>query len=217
MMLSLVLAPLLLLPVPAALAASLGSLPESPPPQRVVDTAGVLSRSASTEISRQLEQLHDLDVDAHLITVPRLDYGLGVDQLGAQVLERWRDASPSSQQLVLLIDSQTSAAAVVATPELTDRLGADLLRSTGRTTLSQPLRDGGRYRQASLDALTRLGTVLQGGADPGVPVVAADVEPTPTNVPSREETAASRAWVWVSVLLVVGSIVPMLTWWVFSR
>jgi uncharacterized protein len=217
MMLSLVLAPLLLLPTPAALAASLSTLPESPPSQRVLDTAGVLSRAASGEITRQLDQLREQDVDAHLITVPRLDYGLGVDQLGAQLIERWEDASPSSQQLVLLIDAQTSAAAVVASPELADRLGPDLLRSTGRATLGQPLREGGRYRQASLDALTRLGTVLLGGEDPGEPLVPAEVEPVPTNVPSREETAASRAWVWVSVLLVVGSVVPMLTWWVFSR
>jgi uncharacterized protein len=217
MMLSLVLAPLLLLPAPAALAASLATLPESPPAQRVLDTADVLSRAASGEISRQLDQLREQDVEAHLITVPRLDYGLGVDQLGAQLIERWQDASPSSQQLILLIDAQTGAAAVVATAELADRLGPDLLRSTGRSTLGQPLREGGRYRQASLDALSRLSTVLLGGEDPGEPQVPAEVEPIPTNVPSREETAASRAWVWVSVLLVVGSVVPMLTWWVFSR
>lgn len=217
MLLSLVLAPLLLLPAPAALAASLSALPDSPPAERVLDTAGVLSRSAGGEISHQLEQLRDQDVDAHLVTVPRLDYGLGVDQLGAQLLERWGGASPSSRQLVLLIDAQTGAAAVVASPQLADQLGPELLRSTGRTTLGQPLRDGGRYRQASLDAVTRLSTVLQGGADPAEPLVAVEVEPAPTNVPSREETAASRAWVWVSVLLVVGSIVPMLTWWVFSR
>lgn len=220
-LLSLVVAPLMLLllglPAPAALAASLSALPESPPQQRVVDTADVLSRSASGEITRQLEQLREQDVDAHLITVPRLDYGVGVDQLGAQLLERWRAAAPSSQQLVLLIDAQTSAAAVVASADLADRLGPELLRSTGRTTLGQPLREGGRYRQASLDALARLSTVLQGGVDPGEPRLPAEVEPVPTNVPSREETAASRAWVWVSVLLVVGSIVPMLTWWVFSR
>ena len=38
-----------------------------------------------------------------------------------------------------------------------------------------------------------------------------------SNIPSREETAGSNAFTWVVVLLVVGSVVPMLTWWVFSR
>jgi uncharacterized protein len=95
-------------------------------------------------------------------------------------------------------------------------LPAELLRSTGRTTMSQPLRDGDRYRQASLDGIERLAVVLDGGEDPGPPV---EVERTtlPTNIPSKEETQSSNAFTWVVVLLVVGTIVPMATWWVFSR
>jgi uncharacterized protein len=38
-----------------------------------------------------------------------------------------------------------------------------------------------------------------------------------SNIPSREDTAGSNAFTWVVVLLVVGTVVPMLTWWVFSR
>jgi uncharacterized protein len=58
--------------------------------------------------------------------------------------------------------------------------------------------------------------VLNGGEDPGPPI---QVERTalPTNVPTIEETSESNAFTWVIVLLVVGTIVPMATWWVFSR
>jgi uncharacterized protein len=38
-----------------------------------------------------------------------------------------------------------------------------------------------------------------------------------SNIPSHEETVQSNGFTWVVVLLVVGSVVPMLTWWVFSR
>jgi uncharacterized protein len=38
-----------------------------------------------------------------------------------------------------------------------------------------------------------------------------------SNIPSQEETSSSKAFTWVVVLLVVGSVVPMVTWWVFSR
>ena len=79
-----------------------------------------------------------------------------------------------------------------------------------------PLREGNRYRQASLDGLTRLATVLRGGEDPGEPEVADEAVAT-TNIPTREETQRSNGFTWVVVLLVVGSVVPMLTWWVFSR
>ena len=68
----------------------------------------------------------------------------------------------------------------------------------------------------TLDAIARLAVVLDGGEDPGEPALA--VNPVPTaRVPSREQTLSSNATTWVIVLLVVGTIVPMLTWWVFSR
>jgi len=82
--------------------------------------------------------------------------------------------------------------------------------------MAQPLRDGDRYRQASLDALIRLRTVLRGGEDPGEPVEPEVAVPV-SNIPSAEETRAGNGLTWVVVLLVVGSVVPMVTWWVFSR
>jgi uncharacterized protein len=122
--------------------------------------------------------------------VNRLDYGLSLDQLGHDLIDRWR-GSPSETRgsapplLLLLIDTHTRAASVVAGPALERQLPADLLRSTARTTMAQPLREGERYRQATVDALQRLSTVLEGGEDPGEPVVleAPDVE---SNIPSRE-------------------------------
>ena len=38
-----------------------------------------------------------------------------------------------------------------------------------------------------------------------------------TNIPTQEETESSNATTWIIVLLVVGTIIPMATWWVFSR
>jgi uncharacterized protein len=199
-----------------ALAVSADSFPESPPQERVLDTANVLSRAANAEVSRQLEALQAERVDAHLITLTRLDYGLSLPQLGSALLERWRASGGDAGQLLFLIDSQTNAAAVVSSPEVAGQLSPSLLRSTARTTMAQPIRDGARFRQASLDGITRLQTVLQGGEDPGEPVLA-EVETLPSNVPTKEETAESNAFTWVVVLLVVGTVVPMATWWVFSR
>jgi len=79
-----------------------------------------------------------------------------------------------------------------------------------------PLREGSRYRQASLDALSRLEVVLNGGEDPGPPQLVERM-PVETNIPTKEETESSNAFLWVVVLLVVGTLVPMITWWVFSR
>ena len=89
-------------------------------------------------------------------------------------------------------------------------------RSTARTTMALPLRSGDRYRQATLDGLERLATVLAGGEDPGEPVEETVTAPART-IPTQEETAKSNAFTWIVALLAVGTIVPMLTWWIFSR
>ena len=206
----------LLLLVPAASAVAPIDFPASAPDESVTDSAEVLSRASRSDISARLAQLDAEKVDARLVTLRRLDYGLTLKQFGDQLLERWT-SEPNELPLVLfLIEAQNKRAAVVADPLLSERLSKDLLTSTARTTMSQPLREGDRYRQASLDGISRLEVVLSGGADPGPPV---EVERTtlPTNIPTAEETKESNAFTWVIVLLVVGSIVPMATWWIFSR
>jgi uncharacterized protein len=209
----------LLLPLAPALAVSLSDLPVAPPAARVLDTADVLSRATRAELDRQLQDLDGDRVDARLITVNHLDYGLDLAQLGSQLLDRWSTSPDSSGQgdaLLLLIDTQNKATAIVASPALQRQLPQALLDSTARTTMAQPLREGDRYRQASLDALTRLRTVLQGGEDPGDPAEAEVVVPV-SNIPTAEQTREGNGLTWVVVLLVVGSVVPMVTWWVFSR
>lgn len=204
---------LLLWPWTPALALSASAFPEQAPAAAVVDQAGLLSRAASGEVARELEAFGAEGINARLVTVSQLDYGLSLPQLGRDLLQRWQSDAP---QLLVLIDGQTNGTAVVASPDLEERLGGDLLRSTARSTIAQPIRDGARYRQASLDGLARLLAVVQGGEDPGEPVAATVVNPG-SNIPTREETASSNAFTWVVVLLVVGTIVPMATWWVFSR
>ena len=151
-----------------------------------------------------------------VFAVIQLDYGLTLGQLGNQLLDRWAEGGANPRQLLFLYDLQTKTAEIVASAPLADTLTAPLLRSTVRTTMGQPLRQGARYRQSSLDAIGRLQIVLQGGEDPGEPATAELVQ-LPTTVPTHEQTQSSNARTWVLVLLAVGTIVPMLTWWIFSR
>lgn len=202
-----------------ALAVSANDFPLTPPSNHLLDQANVFSRSSSAEVENQLEALSAERVDARLLTINRLDYGLTLNHLGQQLLERWSPSGSDgvdSNQLLLLIDTKTKSAAVVASPTLERQLPPDLLRSTARSTMAQPLREGDRYRQATVDGLDRLSTVLRGGDDPGESVIE-EAPVVPTNIPTREETQSSNAFTWVVVLLVVGTVVPMLTWWVFSR
>ena len=137
--------------------------------------------------------------------------------VGDELLDRWGQESKLTDRplLIFLEETQSKQATVVAANELLEQLPESLLRSTGRTTMSQPLRDGDRFRQATLDGVSRIEVVLNGGEDPGPPVQLERVS-NPTNIPTAEETGESNAFTWVVVLLVVGTIVPMATWWIFS-
>ena len=200
----------------AAWATGLAQFPAQPPASHVLDQADLLSRSADAELDRRLQDLGGDRIDARLVTLRRLDYGLSLDALGEQLLQSWSADEPNRSLLLLLIESQNNSAAVVASADLEGQLPNDLLSSTAISTMGLPLREGARYRQASLDALDRLGVVLNGGEDPGPPQLAERM-PIETNIPTREETQSSNAFLWVVVLLVVGTLVPMITWWVFSR
>lgn len=199
-----------------ALATGVQDFPSQLPSSAVIDTADLLSRAASNDLEKRLQLLNGDHVDARLLTLRRLDYGLSLESLGQQLIERWGATDPDSNLLLLLIESQNNSAAVVASAELLNQLPESLLSSTAISTMGLPLREGARYRQAGLDALDRLDTVLQGGEDPGPPQLLERL-PIETNIPTKEETASSNALLWVVVLLVVGTLVPMITWWVFSR
>ena len=206
------------LAVPAGFGLSPQDLPAQPPEEAVLDSADVLSRAGKSEIESRLNQLESSKVDARVITLRRLDYGLSLSGFGEELVERWsNNENRSERPLILFLEEiQNNQAAVVVSPELRDQLPDALLRSTGRTTMSQPMRNGERFRQASMDGIDRIAVVLNGGEDPGPPI---EIERSsiPTNVPTIEETRESNAFTWVIVLLVVGTIVPMATWWVFSR
>ena len=206
------------LAVPAGFALSPQDLPAQPPDKAVLDSADVLSRAGKNEIETRLNQLESSKVDARVITVRKLDYGMSLTGFGEELVERWSNNDNTSERPLILFleETQNKQAAVVVSAELSDQLPDALLRSTARTTMSQPMRDGERFRQASMDGIERIAVVLNGGEDPGPPI---QIERTalPTNVPTVEETSESNAFTWVIVLLVVGTIVPMATWWVFSR
>ena len=205
----------LFLAVPASFAISPSALGSTLPDAVVIDEAEVFSRASRGELEAKLKSFSDDRVDARLITVRRLDYGFSLSAFGDELLETWN--SPSGNPLLLmLIETQNKRAALIADDELQSQLPASLLTSTARTTMTIPLREGDRYRQASIDGLNRLGTVLSGGDDPGPPQVIERVT-LPTNIPTRAETESSNATTWVIVLLILGTIIPMATWWVFSR
>ena len=201
------------------MAMTAADVPAAPPVrERVVDQAEVFSRAAAGELNRDLSALTRYGVEANLITMGRVDYGSTPASVATDVLERWQRQTPQRQErLVALVETRTGRVALVASPDLTQRLPTGLLQSTAEDTMAAQLRRGEGYRMTMLQGIQRLDTVLAGEDDPGAPVLKAAVPAARSNVPSHEETAASNALTWVAILLGLGTLIPMLTWWVFSR
>lgn len=213
-LLALVLSLALLVPAGSALAVAPQDFPAQAPENHLVDGADVLSRATNGELSKRLERLEQDHINANLVTLRRLDYGVDLDGFASDLLKRWHADDDGS--LLLVVETATNSAAIKADAGVQQRLPESLLESTAEETMALPLRDGDRYRQAVVDGLTRLETVLAGGEDPGPPLLA-ETQVVVSNVPTKEETAESKAWVWITVLMVLGTLVPMATWWVFSR
>lgn len=202
---------------PPSMALTAADFPAAPPAQeRVVDQAEVFSRAAVGELNRHLSELSGYGVEANLVTLGRVDYGSAPATVATDLLERWQEQDPQ-ERLVMLVETRTGQVAAVASPALAKRLPAHLLQSTAEDTMAGQLRRGEGYRLTMLRGIQRLDTVLAGEADPGPPMLETAMPAVRSNVPSHEETAASNALTWVAVLLGLGTVIPMLTWWVFSR
>ena len=85
--------------VPACFAVAPVDFPTEAPVESVIDSAEVLSRASRSDIATGLEQLKQERVDARLVTIRRLDYGLSLNQFGDQLIERWS----TKNKLILLM------------------------------------------------------------------------------------------------------------------
>ena len=88
---------------PASLAISPAALGESLPDALVIDDADVFSRASRGELEAKLRSFEDQRVDARLITLRRLDYGITLNSFGEDLLETW--SSPSGNPLLLMLQS----------------------------------------------------------------------------------------------------------------
>ena len=88
----------LLLLAPASLAIAPAALGGSLPDALVIDDADVLSRASRGELEAKLRSFDDQRVDARLITLRRLDYGISLNSFGEELLETW--SSPTGNPLL---------------------------------------------------------------------------------------------------------------------
>ncbi|MEA5469802.1 photosystem II repair protein Psb32 [Spirulina sp. 06S082] len=181
---------------------------------RAIDSANVLSPLNEGKLNKSLEDLATkTGKDVWLVTV-RIGYGDTVEEFTDALFDRWFPTPEAgSDRVLLVLDTLSNNSAIRVGEGLQTLLPDDIAQSIAVETLLTPIRSGEKYNQAFLDARDRLSLVLSGEPDPGPPAIAqANIEGT---FADAEETDDRNATVWVIGFLVVATIVPMLTYYLY--
>lgn len=182
----------------------------------ILDRADAISLANEGKISRDLKKLaQQTGNEVRLVVIRRLNFGETVDSFADELFEQWYPTPElQANQTLLALDTLTNATAIRTGAAVKDLLTDEIAQSVVRETVAVPLRNGAKYNQASLDATSRLVAVLSGQEDPGPPEVQEiNIESTFT---SAEDTDDVSSTIWVVVLLIVATIVPMATYFWYA-
>ncbi|MBJ7899879.1 MAG: YgcG family protein [Cyanobacteria bacterium RI_101] len=211
-------AALFLLWTPAALATGIYDLPTLGAGSNtyLLDPAEAISRANEGRLNGDLKKLaQKTGQEVRFVVIRRLDFDQTIEGFTEQLFSRWYPtAEEQSNQTLLAMDTLTNSVALQRGTAAQAQVTDDIVDSLIRETIAVPLRDGAKYNQALIEAEKRLGAVLAGQPDPGPPQVAEiNLEGT---FASAEETDDRSATLWVVVLLVLATLIPMATYFWYA-
>lgn len=181
-------------------------------PTWVVDSADAISFANESKLNSDLKKLAtQTGNEVRLVIIRRLDYGETIESFADKLFSQWYPtAEAQANQTLLVVDTLTNSTTIVRGTKVQPLLSAEIADSVVSETVAIPLREGAKYNQAFLDASSRLSAVLSGQPDPGPPAAREiNIEST---FASAEETDDANATLWVIVLLVLATAIPMATY-----
>lgn len=183
----------------------------------VVDQAEVISLANENKLNNTLKSLaKNTGNEVRFVAIRRLNYGETIDSLADSLFSKWYP-TPEEQtnQTLLIVDTLTNSTAIRRGETVKPVINDELADSIVNESVAIPLRDGGQYNRAFLITSDRLVAILSGKPDPGPPAAQEiNIESTFT---SAEETDDQSATVWVVVLLVLATAIPMATYFWYVR
>lgn len=201
---------------PAAYATGVYDLPALNGSDWVVDQANVISPVSQGKINSALGKLAtQTDNQVHLVTIRRLDYDQTIESFTTELFDTWFPTKElGKNQTLLVVDTITNTTAIRTGDSLKNLLPSELTNSITFESVGIPLREGNKYNEAFLGASDRLVAVLSGKPDPGAPE-AKDTANTESTFVAKEDTDRGSATVWVIVLLVLATAIPMATYFFY--
>ena len=187
-------------------------------PTWVIDEANVLSRASEGSISGKLKKLaQETGNEVRMVTIHRLDYGETIETFANQLFEKWFPAEANqSNQVLLVLDTVTNTTAIRTGDAVKSLMPDEIAESVASETVFVPLRQGDKYNQAIGDASDRIVAVLSGQPDPGPPEMKEEISVESTFT-AAEDTDTNSATLIVVGLLIVATVVPMVTYYMYVR
>jgi uncharacterized protein len=200
-----------------AYATGVYDFPSNPSETWVFDQAEVISVSNEGKLSDILEDLaENTGKEVRMVAIRRLDYGETIDSFADQLFRKWFPTSEAqADQTVLIIDSLTNNIAIRTGENVKAIMSDQVADSVAQETTAYPLRQGSKYNQAFLESSDRLVAILSGKADPGPPTLQSFN--TESTFAKAEETDDRNATIWVIGLLIVATVIPMVTYYLYVR
>lgn len=182
----------------------------------ILDNASAISAANEGKLNRDFQQLAEkTGNEVRMVVVRRLDYGQKIDNLADDIFKEWYSTPEDrAEQTLIVIDTLTNKTAIRVGDKTGALLTDEIADSVISETMAAPLKDGAKYNQALLDAGRRLTAVLSGETDPGPP--AEQEVNIASTFTSAEDTDDKSATVWVIVLLVLATAIPMATYFWYA-
>jgi uncharacterized protein len=149
--------------------------------------------------------------EVRFVVIRRLDFDETMPGFTEKLFQRWYP-TPEEQanQTLVVIDTLTNGTALYRGVAAQSLVNDEVAESITNETIAVPLKNGGKYNQAVLEADKRLTALLSGQADPGPPTLQEiNLEGT---FATAEETDDKSATFWVIVLLALATLIPMATY-----
>lgn len=179
----------------------------------VVDQADEISFANQSKLSKTLKKLaQETGQELRMVAIRRLDYGETIDSFADKLFTTWYPTPETrANQTLLVLDTLTNNGAIRTGTTAKERINEEIAESVIAETVGYDLRKGNKYNQAFLDASDRLVAVLSGETDPGPPAIIEEVQVEGTFT-KAEDTKTGNATIWVIVLLLLATVIPMVTY-----
>ena len=182
----------------------------------VVDQANEISLATQGKLSNQFKELAEqTSQEINMVAIRRLDYGETINSLADELFTTWYpDEATRANKTLLVMDTLTNTTAIRTGESAAELVDSEIAQSIVKDTVGYNLRSGNKYNQALLDASDRLVAVLSGEVDPGPPIIEENIQVEGTFT-KAEDTKPGISWTWVIVLLILATVIPMATYYLY--